>query len=77
MGGDANAGWRLNHRFTELGLAVDALQMDAFRLANAKDHAHRLVALQAAQARAAAEAERTERQQHEAAQRAPQPQPVR
>jgi hypothetical protein len=77
MGGDANAGWRLNERFTELGLAVDALQMDAFRLANAKDHAQRLVALQATQARAEAEADRAERQQHEAAQRAPMPQPVR
>lgn len=77
MGGDANAGWRLNERFTELGLAVDALQMDAFRLANAKDHARRLLALQAAQARAAAEAERAERHQQEAAQRAPLVQPVR
>jgi hypothetical protein len=77
MGGDANAGWRLNERFTELGLAVDALQMDAFRLANAKDHARRLLALQAAQARAAAEAERAERHQQEAARRAPLVQPVR
>jgi hypothetical protein len=77
MGGDANAGWRLNERFTELGLAVDALQMDAFRLANAKDHARRLQALQAAHARASADAERAERQQQEAAREAPQPQPLR
>lgn len=52
MGGDANAGWRLNERFAELGLKVDALGMSPFRLSNAKEHAQRLIALQAARAQA-------------------------
>lgn len=77
MGGDANAGWRLNERFAELGLAVDALQMDALRLSNAKEHAQRLVALQAAQARAAAAAEAAQGQAQEQARRQPLVLPVR
>lgn len=77
MGGDANAGWRLNERFAELGLSVDALQMDAFRLSNAKEHAQRLVALQTAQAKAAAEAEAAERRAQEEARRQPLVLPVR
>jgi hypothetical protein len=56
MGGDPNAGWRLNERFAELGLKVDAVGMTPLRLSNAKEHAQRLIALQAARARAEAEA---------------------
>ena len=77
MGGDANAGWRLNERFAELGLTVDALQMDALRLSNAKEHAQRVVALQAAQARAAADAEAAQGQAQEQARRQPLVLPVR
>ena len=77
MGGDANAGWRLNQRFADLGLSVDALQMDVLRLANAREHAERLVALQAAQARAAQETEAAERRSQEQAQRQPLSLPVR
>jgi hypothetical protein len=62
MGGDADAGWKLNERFAELGLKVEALGMSAFRLANAKEHAQRLIALQAARAKAEAEAQAQERQ---------------
>ena len=77
MGGDVNAGWRLNERFAELGLQVDALQMDALRLSNAKEHAQRLVDLRTAQARAAAAAEAAERRAQEEARRQPLVLPVR
>ncbi|MCP5272360.1 MAG: hypothetical protein H6932_14215 [Burkholderiaceae bacterium] len=77
MGGDVNAGWRLNERFAELGLQVDALQMDAFRLSNAKEHAQRVADLRAAQARAAAAAEAAERRAQEEARRQPLVLPVR
>lgn len=77
MGGDAEAGWRLNERLVELGLKVDALQMDAFRLSNAKEHAARLAELRAAQSRAAAEAEAAERRAQEEARRQPLVMPVR
>ncbi len=77
MGGDANAGWRLNERFAELGLSVDALHMDALRLSNAKEHAQRLLALQAAQARAAADAEAAQGRAQEQARRQPLVLPVR
>jgi hypothetical protein len=71
MGGDPTAGWRLNERFTELGLKVDAVQMGAFRLSNAKEHAQRLAALRAAQVKAEAEAEAAERRAQEEARRQP------
>ncbi|MBT9486646.1 MAG: hypothetical protein IV093_03965 [Rubrivivax sp.] len=71
MGGDPTAGWRLNERFSELGLKVDAVQMGAFRLSNAKEHAQRLAALRAAQAKAEAEAEMAERRAQEEARRQP------
>lgn len=71
MGGDPSAGWRLNERFSELGLKVDAVQMSAFRLSNAKEHAQRLAALRAAQAKAEAEAEAAERRAQEEARRQP------
>jgi conjugal transfer/entry exclusion protein len=71
MGGDPTAGWRLNERFTELGLKVDALQMGAFRLRNATEHAQRLAALRAAQMKAEAEAEAAERRAQEEARRHP------
>lgn len=77
MGGDVHAGWRLNERYAELRLAVDALGMDPLRLSNAKEHAQRLAALQAARARAAAEAEAAERRAQEEAQRQPLVLPVR
>lgn len=77
MGGDAHAGWRLNERFAALGLAVDALQMDAFRLSNAKEHAQRLADLQAQRLRAAAAAEAEERRAQEEARRQPLVLPVR
>lgn len=62
MGGDANAGWKLNERLAELGLEVEALGMSAFRRSNAKEHAQRLIGLQAARAKAEADAEARERQ---------------
>jgi hypothetical protein len=71
MGGDPTAGWRLNERFTRLGLNVDAVQMTPFRLSNAKEHAQRLVALRAAQAQAEADAQAAERRAQDPAGRQP------
>jgi hypothetical protein len=71
MGGDPTAGWRLNERYAELGLKVDAVRMSAFRLSNAKEHAQRLTALQEARARAEAQAEAAERRTQEDARRQP------
>jgi hypothetical protein len=77
MGGDVHAGWRLNERYAELGLAVDALGMDPLRLSNAREHAQRLAALQAARIRAAEEAEAAERRAQDEARRQPLVLPVR
>lgn len=71
MGGDPAAGWRLNERYGQLGLKVDALRMSAFRLSNAQEHAQRLTALQAARAKAEADAEAAQQRRQDEAQRQP------
>jgi hypothetical protein len=68
MGGDPTAGVRFNERLAELGLKVDVVQMTEFRLANAKEHAARLVAMQAARTKVEAAAEADQRRAQDAAQ---------
>ena len=55
MGGDVEAGLRLNRRMAAKGLQVEGVLMDAFRLSTAVEHVRRIRAIQAAQARAEAE----------------------
>lgn len=71
LGGDPGAGLALNQRLQAQGAKVDAVLMSEFRRSNAAEHARRLKALQAAQAKAAADAELAERRAQEAAQRLP------
>ena len=71
LGGDPAAGLKLSERMLANGLKVDAVLMSEFRRSNAAEHARRLNALQAAQAKAAADAELAERRAQEEAQKRP------
>ncbi|MFY9514017.1 MAG: hypothetical protein WAQ05_23895 [Rubrivivax sp.] len=71
LGGDPSAGLALNERLLAQGSKVDALLMGESRRSNAAEHARRLKALQAAQAKAAADAELAERRAQEEAQQRP------
>jgi hypothetical protein len=69
MGGDPEAGLRLNRRIAAKAQEVDVLRMDEFRLSTAVEHVRRLRAIQAAQAAA----ERAEAAAQEARQLQPLP----
>jgi hypothetical protein len=77
MGSDPYAGLALSEQLAAAGAKVDVVMMNEFRRSNAAEHARRLIAIEAAQAKARAEAELAERQAQEEARPAHRPPPPR